>query len=154
MTACLAGVLLAGSPIAGPIVASSAWEYHTENASPGPPVPGTPTNGTAPGAITPPPADPKAEEEEAAQLHAKAEQETKEKSEREAAASAHCVVPALHGKSLGTARKLLDAAHCTLGRVHHPRGRHHALVVSTQSPAAGKTLARGSAVNVTLVVKA
>jgi hypothetical protein len=100
----------------------------------------------------------KAEEEEAAQLHARAEQEAKEKSEREAreaaaAPSVPCVVPLLHGRSLAATRKLLVAGNCKLGTVRRPPVHRGPLVVSAQSPGAGKVLARGSAVNVTLAAK-
>jgi hypothetical protein len=62
-----------------------------------------------------------------------------------------CVVPSLTGKSLSRAKMLLTAAHCSLGKVTRPRhSRHHRLVVSGQSPAAGKHLRNGATVAVRL----
>jgi PKD repeat protein len=70
----------------------------------------------------------------------------------------HCVVPKLKGLSLSKARRKLAHAHCTLGKVKKPKTRKSAkkkptLVVARQSPAAGKQLASGSRVNVTLAAK-
>lgn len=63
----------------------------------------------------------------------------------------HCVVPRLKGKTLTRAKALLKAAHCALGKVTRPRHRtHHKLLVSKQSPAAGRKLSSGARVAVTL----
>ncbi len=66
-----------------------------------------------------------------------------------------CTVPKLKGKTLTSARKLLAAAHCALGKVTRPRARKHhplgALVVGSQKPGAGATLGNGSKVAVVLV---
>ena len=69
-----------------------------------------------------------------------------------------CHVPKLKGRTLGQARKLLSAAHCALGKVTRPRARprarpHHKLpplVVTSQRPSSGRTLAAGSKVAVHL----
>jgi len=69
-----------------------------------------------------------------------------------------CVVPRLAGLSLSAARRKLSRAHCKLGKVKKPKLKKSAkkkptLVVARQSPAAGRKLANGSKVNVTLTVK-
>jgi hypothetical protein len=64
--------------------------------------------------------------------------------------AARCVVPRLRGLSLTAAKSRLRAAHCRLGRVRSPRTRHGGLVVTSQSVPAGRRLARGSRVNVSL----
>lgn len=69
-----------------------------------------------------------------------------------------CAVPKLKGLSLRAARRKLSRAHCKLGKVKKPKLRKSAtkkptLVVARQSPGAGKKLANGSKVNVTLAVK-
>lgn len=75
----------------------------------------------------------------------------REAAEREAAArAARCVVPRLSGASLAAARRSLTAAHCALGRVSVPHRGHGTLVVSRQSVRAGRKLAAGSRVSVTL----
>ncbi len=75
----------------------------------------------------------------------------REAAEREAAArAARCVVPRLRGDSLIAARRALAAAHCALGAVTAPRGRHGALVVTGQSVPRGRRLARGAKVSLTL----
>jgi serine/threonine-protein kinase len=62
-----------------------------------------------------------------------------------------CTVPKLAGKTLVQARAVIGRARCSVGRISRKpsirvlRGR-----VSTQSPAAGATLRRGSKVNLTL----
>jgi hypothetical protein len=61
-----------------------------------------------------------------------------------------CVVPSLIGHSLGGTRRLLAAAHCTLGRVKVAQRKHGALVVARQSPGRGRHLGPGAAVVVTL----
>jgi len=66
-----------------------------------------------------------------------------------------CVVPKLKRRTLTAARGLLSKAHCTLGKVRQPHAKKGqklgTLVVGSQSPAAGKTLAAGSKVAVVLV---
>jgi len=68
--------------------------------------------------------------------------------------SVTCIVPNLVGKRLGQARALLRAAHCKVGKVHRPRHRNGRrlgpLVVKSSNPAAGTSLAAGSAVNLKL----
>jgi len=102
--------------------------------------------GTVPGAIEPMPADKQAEEE----FWANPPWKKQETTAAGAAAPARCVVPALKGDSLAAARNALRKANCTLGRV---RQRHHAsgtIVVRKQKPRAGRRLAAGAAVTVTL----
>lgn len=68
-----------------------------------------------------------------------------------------CTVPNLVGKRLGRAKALLRAAHCSVGKVHKPRHRKGRrlgpLVVKSSNPAAGTSLAAGSAVNLRLAHK-
>ncbi len=81
-----------------------------------------------------------------------------------AVASAKCVVPALKGKTLTTARKLLAGAHCATGKLKKPKHaphrsagahKHWALVVSSQSAASGSTAGpAGTPVNLVLIYKA
>lgn len=59
-----------------------------------------------------------------------------------------CVVPALKGKTLAKAKKKLAAADCTLGKVKGKKGK--SAKVTKQSPTAGKTLAPGAKVGVTV----
>jgi streptogramin lyase len=61
-----------------------------------------------------------------------------------------CKVPRLIRKTLGRARQLLRAAHCTLGKVHASTRTHSPNVVTSQSPSAGKTLPAGARVSVHL----
>ena len=78
-------------------------------------------------------------------------QESEPSSEASTApAVVRCVVPSLRGDSLGAARNALRRAHCKLGKVGMPSAHHGALVVTGQSHAAGKKLARGAAVAITL----
>jgi hypothetical protein len=66
----------------------------------------------------------------------------------------HCVVPGLVGKKLAAARKALGAAHCTLGKVKHRKVRHPKRGrVLTQTAPAGRQLAAGSKVGVTVGVR-
>jgi hypothetical protein len=89
------------------------------------------------------------------------EKEAKERSEGEAVArkakeareakARSCVVPTLEGDSLAKAQHALARAHCRLGRVTRPRGRHvGALVITRQSPRAGSQHVGGTRVGVTL----
>jgi hypothetical protein len=80
------------------------------------------------------------------------EREGREEVEREAApqtSRVRCVVPHLEGDSLARARRALKKAHCSLGTVHGAR-RGHGRVVRGQGIAAGRKLAGGTAVAVTL----
>jgi hypothetical protein len=72
--------------------------------------------------------------------------------EREAALQTtrvRCIVPHLEGDSLARARRALKNAHCSLGTVRGAR-RGHRRVVRGQGVAAGRKLASGTAVAVTL----
>jgi hypothetical protein len=65
-----------------------------------------------------------------------------------------CIVPKLAGKTLARAKAALRAANCGVGKVHKPKHRkgkkRGPLVVKSTKPAAGTTLAAGSAVNLRL----
>jgi PASTA domain len=63
-----------------------------------------------------------------------------------------CVVPALRGLTVAFARRLLRAANCALGRVARKRTRRRRQVgkVLGQSIRAGRTVAEGTRVNVTV----
>jgi hypothetical protein len=61
-----------------------------------------------------------------------------------------CKVPKLKGKTLAGARRLLSAAHCTLGHVTAPRNPTHTPLVASQTPAAKKVLPYGAKVGVRL----
>jgi hypothetical protein len=67
---------------------------------------------------------------------------------------AKCIVPKLAGKTLARARTALQAAHCSVGKVHRPKHkkgkRLGPLVVKSSKPSAGTTLAAGSKVNLKL----
>jgi hypothetical protein len=66
-----------------------------------------------------------------------------------------CTVPKLKGKSLATARRLLAAANCRLGKIVRPRARRGhplgRLVVGSEQPRAGTALPNGSTIDVRLV---
>jgi hypothetical protein len=68
-----------------------------------------------------------------------------------------CKVPKLKGKTLATARKLLARAHCRLGKVVTPRARKGhklgPLVIGSENPGAGRSLANRAKVGVRLVVR-
>jgi hypothetical protein len=66
------------------------------------------------------------------------------------AARPRCVVPKLLGLSRTTARRRLTRAHCSLGTVHRRKHAHGTLVVVAQTRAAGKRLASGTKVGLTL----
>jgi hypothetical protein len=94
-----------------------------------------------------------AHEREVREAHEREAREQREQVEREAGASsrsARCVVPRLKGDSLSAARKALLRAHCALGKVTKPAARGGRLVVTTQSPHAGRKLASNTAVGVKL----
>jgi hypothetical protein len=95
---------------------------------------------------------PQREAEERKQREALQHREEAERAEKEAkeAAASKCVVPSLEGDSLASARRALRAAHCKLGRVTAPRGRHGTLVVNAQSPKHGTKHPAGTTVSVTL----
>jgi hypothetical protein len=79
----------------------------------------------------------------------RAVEEAERDSLRQPVATKVCRVPALRGHTLAGVRRLLRDANCRLGRVktHHGHGE---LVVQSQSPKRGKTLAHGSAVSIVL----
>jgi hypothetical protein len=95
------------------------------------------------------------EEERAARrraLQEASEREGREQVERESALQARrvrCIVPDLKGDSLARARRALKKAHCSLGAVRGSR-RGLRLVVRAQGTGAGRKLASGAAVAVTL----
>lgn len=65
--------------------------------------------------------------------------------------STRCVVPRLVGATLNRAKRLLGAAHCTLGHVTTKRGHKTSpLTVVAQSPHAGTTRSTGFRVSVTI----
>ncbi len=70
--------------------------------------------------------------------------------------SPKCTVPKLMGKTLSQAKKALNAAHCTLGKVTKTKARNGhksgTLVVKSSSPSAGSTPAN-SAVDLKLTPK-
>jgi virginiamycin B lyase len=68
-------------------------------------------------------------------------------------AKPQCVVPKLKGKTLAQARAALKKAHCSLGKVKKPKHSHGTLHVSSSKPAAGKKLANGAKVAVTLAAR-
>jgi uncharacterized membrane protein len=78
-----------------------------------------------------------------------AEVTEREATEREAQAVA-CHVPGLRGHSLSSARRLLRASDCSLGRVRIRPGSHGALIVVRQGIAAGAH--RPSGTHVTIVL--
>jgi hypothetical protein len=62
-----------------------------------------------------------------------------------------CIVPSLKGDSLSLAQRALSHAHCRLGKVSRPKGRHDGrLVVTQQRVGADARLANGMRVGVTL----
>lgn len=61
-----------------------------------------------------------------------------------------CVVPSLHGYTLSDARRALAKAHCRLGKVSTPRHHRGSLIITRQTPRAGKKLANAAAIAVTL----
>jgi hypothetical protein len=94
-------------------------------------------------------------EEEAKAAHERAIREAGERAGREATErerlrgmvrTTRCIVPKLEGDGIRRARRALRKAHCRLAKVHAP-GKHHGLLVVThQSPRAGRRLAKGTAV--------
>ncbi len=76
----------------------------------------------------------------------RAGREVGERAGREAAERAastrspRCVVPSLKGDSLTQARRALDRAHCSLGKLSEPRRYHGPLVVVKQSAQSGRRL--------------
>lgn len=63
---------------------------------------------------------------------------------------APCIVPSLRGKSLSQARRTLQNAHCTLGKVRRPSHGRSVLVVVAQSVTAGRKLGESAAVTLRL----
>lgn len=62
-----------------------------------------------------------------------------------------CIVPALLGRRIATARRLLSAAHCTLGHVTMPREHRGILRIVGEHPRRGTHLVDGGGVAVRLV---
>jgi hypothetical protein len=90
-----------------------------------------------------------AEEREAQEATAR------ERTEREEAEAEHpaCRVPALKGDTLTAASRALRRAHCRLGPVHRPAHYRGTMYVSAQDAPAGKRLAHGARVALTLGAK-
>jgi large repetitive protein len=74
-------------------------------------------------------------------------------------AAAKCLVPNTNGESLASATSALHAAHCNVGKVTTPKhapkkgagkNKKWALVVSSESPGAGRAVPNGTKVNLTL----
>lgn len=65
--------------------------------------------------------------------------------------TAKCVVPSVKGKKLATAEKAIIKAHCAVGKVKKASSKHvkKGNVIST-SPAAGKSLPKGSKVSLVI----
>jgi hypothetical protein len=89
---------------------------------------------------------------EQAAKEAAARLEAEETARREAASrtpnpiTSSCVVPALQGDTLVSARRALSRAHCRLGAVHQPVHHHGTLRVRKQSVQDGKRLANSARV--------
>jgi hypothetical protein len=90
-----------------------------------------------------------AEERDAQEAAARERQEHEEEETEHPA----CHVPALKGNTLAAARRALAKAHCRLGAVHRPTHHHGTLYVSAQGAPAGKRLAHGARVMLTLGAK-
>jgi hypothetical protein len=58
-----------------------------------------------------------------------------------------CRVPRVIGMSLGPARRAIRARHCAVGRIRYTRSARPRGKVASQSPRAGRRLARGTRVN-------
>jgi membrane protein involved in colicin uptake len=97
-----------------------------------------------------------AHEREVREAGERAGREAGERASREAAEratgshAARCVVPRLRGDSLAAARRALQRLHCALGGVTAPHARRGTLVVARQSVHAGRELAGGAKVSITL----
>jgi streptogramin lyase len=61
-----------------------------------------------------------------------------------------CHVPNLVGSTLAAAEQLLRDGHCSLGHVRGPHGRPGRLIVTAQGSAAGRVLAEGAAISVSV----
>ncbi len=98
----------------------------------------------------------RAVEAEAAKRHR--EEEAAEAAQRERAedeeASPSCVVPALRGDTLRSARRALSSAHCRLGSTSRPHRHHGKLIVIRQGSRPGKHRPDGARVSLVLGVKA
>jgi beta-lactam-binding protein with PASTA domain len=79
------------------------------------------------------------------------EAEGHESSEPTAHPEQRCVVPALRGLTLSTARRALSKAHCRFGRISRPTRHQSVLVIVEQSPRHGKRLAAQAQVSVKLL---
>jgi hypothetical protein len=104
--------------------------------------------------VSPPPT----EAEVAAQKKQQEEAAAKKMQEEEEAA-AHavivtgraCTVPSLKGNTLTKAQRILEKAHCQLGKITRPKARHHGqLVVTRQGVSAGVKLPSDTRIGVTL----
>jgi hypothetical protein len=88
---------------------------------------------------------------EAADLKQREEEEAEEQAAQAAdRVVPRCIVPSLKGDTLSTARRVLQKAHCHLGKISQPRRHRGALIVVREIPGHGKKLAGGAAVAVTL----
>jgi hypothetical protein len=97
------------------------------------------------------------EEQQAAERARLAAEATALKHQEEAPASAKaapvgpvCIVTSLRGYTLSAARRVINKAHCHLGRVSRPHRHRGALVVTGQTPGHGKKLADEAAIEVVL----
>jgi hypothetical protein len=82
-----------------------------------------------------------ADEEELAQ---------REAAEHSSSPSPKCIIPSLKGDTVSVARRTARKAHCRLGKIsrsHNSRGK---LIVTRQTPRAGKALAAETAIAITL----
>jgi beta-lactam-binding protein with PASTA domain len=61
-----------------------------------------------------------------------------------------CKVPLLRGHTVRGAKRLLEEAHCTLGKVKSPFGKRSGTRIVSQGDPRGRTLQKGSSVSVTL----
>jgi hypothetical protein len=74
-----------------------------------------------------------------------------QKAEKTHVSARRCVVPSLKGDSLSKATHALSKAHCKLGKVTVPHGRHDGrLVVTRQRPNPGEKLAANTRVSVSM----
>jgi hypothetical protein len=91
-----------------------------------------------------------AREEEHAKEAAKLAEEAADKQTEERPPVPACVVPTLRGDTLAVARRALRRAHCRTGKLSRPRRYRGPLAVDQQRPRAGKKLADGAAVALSL----
>ena len=77
----------------------------------------------------------------------------REEEEAHAEAASHipsCIVPALKGDTLRTARRAIGKSHCRLGEVREPHRARGLLMVAGQSHRHGERLAGGTVIDVTM----